>query len=89
MMHEIRSLLRGAFLIVAVASGAAMLSATPGQEPDDGECATIVAGSPDGPVDCSYCEINDSGTCEFICADGTKGDFPCSEFDDDEPNDQA
>ena len=56
-----------------------------GQEPED-ECAEVTAGTPDGPVECAYCEINDSGTCEYLCANGSKGEFPCSEFDDDNEN---
>ena len=85
MTRQIRNLLRGALLILSVATGAAIISAAPGQaiqDPDD-NCAEITGGSPDGPVECVYCEILDSGTCIFLCANGGHGSFCCSEFDDD------
>ncbi len=83
-MQKIRSLLRGAFLALAISTGAAMLSATPGQAiPSDGGCANITAGSPDGPVACAYCEV-DPGECFFVCSNEemTSGSFDCEgEFD--------
>ena len=44
MIHEIRSLLRGAILAVAIATGATMLSATPGQAIPDMEGCGVTHG---------------------------------------------
>ena len=79
MMYEIRRLLRGAFLAVAIAIGGALLSVAPGQAvPSDG-CHTITAGSPDGDVKCGYCEMGDSGEYIGICENGTALFFACDE----------
>ena len=81
MIYEIRRFLRGAFLALAITAAAAMLSATPSQAiPSDGGCATTESHDDNDSYECTYCEILDSGTCGFICDNGTFGSFPCSEF---------
>ena len=81
MFQEVRRVLRGAFLAVAIVTGTAMLSATPSHAiPGGDECAPITAGSPSGDVSCAYCEILDSGNCWFWCADTSHGFFECDDF---------
>lgn len=77
MTYEIRRLLRGASLALAVATGAAMLSATPGEAiSDDDNCNYTVAWEGDEIYICHYCEVED-GVCEYDCTDDEKGTFDC------------
>lgn len=80
MFYEIRRLFRGALLAAAIATGTAMLSATPSQAiPDDEGCLTITAldMATGEHVECYYCEIRESGHCRFTCENGSAGGFPC------------
>lgn len=80
-MNGIRRLLRGAFLISAVAIGAAMLSATPSQATSDEEGCNLIEAldfQTGELVECYYCQNGDSGNCRFGCENGSVGEFPCS-----------
>lgn len=80
MLGTVLQMLRGAMMVAAVAAAGMMMTATPATA-GEGDCATVEAGSPDGPVDCAYCEIDDSQQCVGLCEDGTVLEFPCTEFD--------
>ena len=84
-MNEIRKLLRGALLTSAVAIGAAMLWATPGQATsDDGGCNTVTALDMETGeyTECGYCQLWDSPICIYDCDNGDSGWFNCEgEFD--------
>lgn len=84
-MNEIRKLLRGAFLALAVATGAAMLSATPSQAiPDEEGCNTVTAldMATGEYTECGYCQLWDSPICIYDCDNGDSGWFNCEgEFD--------
>ena len=41
-----------------------------------GGCETITAGSPSGPVECGYCEIDKTGFCIGVCENGTNAAIP-------------
>lgn len=80
-MYAIRRLLRGAFLVLAVATGSTMLAATPSQAvPSSGGCGTTEGWDDDGSYECGYCEVFDSGYCVFVCTNGATGGFACDEF---------
>lgn len=77
MTNEIRKLLRGAFLALAVAAGTAMLSATPSQAiSDDDNCNYSVGWEGDEIYICYYCEVED-GVCEYECTNDAEGTFDC------------
>lgn len=80
-MYAIRRLLRGAFLVLAVAIGSTMLAATPSQAvASSGGCGTTEGWDDDGSYECGYCEVFDSGYCVFVCTNGATGGFACDEF---------
>ena len=78
-MYVIPRVLRGAFLVLALATGSAMLAA--GQPiPNSGGCGTTESWDGNNDYECSYCEAYDSGYCVFQCNNGETGSFECDEF---------
>lgn len=79
-MNVIHRLLRGAFLVLAVATGSAMLAATPGQAmPNSGGCGETVGWDKNGEYECAYCSQLDMGWCTYHCTNGATGMFECDE----------
>ena len=78
MTYDIRKLLRGAFLVLALATGSATLAA---DQPiaNSGGCGTTEGWDEDGDYECAYCEVFDSGYCIFHCTNGATGEFECDE----------
>lgn len=79
-MNVIHRLLRGAFLVLALATGSAMLAATPGQAmPNSGGCGETEGWDGDEKYTCAYCEVFDSGYCVYVCTNGATGSFECDD----------
>lgn len=67
-------------LATAVATGAAMLSATPSQAiPDDAGCNIVTALDMETGeyTECGYCQLWDSPICIYDCDNGDSGWFIC------------
>lgn len=75
-MYAIKKLLRGALLALAVATGASMLSATPGQASASSNCGHTISWDDDQIYVCWFCESD--GECDYYCSDGSAmGPFDC------------
>lgn len=76
MTFDIRKLLRGALLALAVATGASMLSATPGHANASPDCSHTVSWDDDNIYVCYFCE--EDGVCWYDCSDNSSMDpFDC------------
>ena len=76
MTYDIRKLLRGAFLALAVATGASMLSVTPGHATASSDCSHTISWDEDNIYVCWFCE--EDGVCDYYCSDGSRMDpFDC------------
>ena len=77
-MYVIPRVLRGAFLVLALATGSAMLAADQ-PIPNSGGCGTTESWDENNDYECGYCEQL-PGYCTFHCTNGETGSFECDEF---------